>query len=149
MDVPRLGVELELQLLAYNKATATQDQSRICDLHHSSAQCQIPNPLSGPRDQTHIVMDTVEFVSAVPQQGTPSVLSFKLETKPSSLTSLFSAHSISYQVQGFHIFNLLQVFYNPTFSSIFTLFAPSSDYNIHYLDDHSLYPSLVYFQVLS
>ena len=49
MEVPRLGVMLELQLLAYTTATATQDLSRVCDLHHSSWQCQILNPLSGAR----------------------------------------------------------------------------------------------------
>ena len=38
MEVPRLGVKLELQLLAYAIATATQDLSLICDLHHSSQQ---------------------------------------------------------------------------------------------------------------
>ena len=32
---PRLGVPLELELLAYTAATATPDPSRICDLHHS------------------------------------------------------------------------------------------------------------------
>ena len=36
MQVPRLGGQLELQLPAYTTATATQDSSRICDLHHSS-----------------------------------------------------------------------------------------------------------------
>ena len=56
MEVPRLGVELELQLLAYTRATATPDLSHICDLHHSS--CQILNPLSEARDQTYILMDT-------------------------------------------------------------------------------------------
>ena len=35
MEVPRLGVELELQLLAYTTAIATPDLSTICDLHHS------------------------------------------------------------------------------------------------------------------
>ena len=34
MEVPRLGVELELQLPAYTTATETWDPSRICDLHH-------------------------------------------------------------------------------------------------------------------
>ena len=38
MEVPMLGVKLELQLLAYTKATATQDPSHIFDLHHSSRQ---------------------------------------------------------------------------------------------------------------
>ena len=33
MEVPGLAVKSELQLLAY--ATATQDLSHICDLHHS------------------------------------------------------------------------------------------------------------------
>ena len=32
MEVPGLGVELELQLPAYARATATPDPSRICDL---------------------------------------------------------------------------------------------------------------------
>ena len=51
MEVPRLGVKLELQLLAYGTATATamQDLSCVCDLHYSSWQ-RILNPLSGARD---------------------------------------------------------------------------------------------------
>ena len=32
MEVPRLGVESELQLPAYTTATAAQDPSRVCDL---------------------------------------------------------------------------------------------------------------------
>ena len=36
MEVPRLGAELELQLLAYTTATAAPDLSYICNLHHSS-----------------------------------------------------------------------------------------------------------------
>ena len=42
MEVPRLGVELELQLLAYTTATATWDPSHIWDLHHSSRQQRDP-----------------------------------------------------------------------------------------------------------
>ena len=41
IEVPRLGVKLELQLLAYATATVTQDLSCICDLHHSSQHCWI------------------------------------------------------------------------------------------------------------
>ena len=40
--VPRLGVESDLQLLAYTIDTATWDPSRVCDIYHSS---QILNPL--------------------------------------------------------------------------------------------------------
>ena len=36
MDVPRLGVESELQLLAYATVTAMQDLSHICNLHRHS-----------------------------------------------------------------------------------------------------------------
>ena len=35
MEVPMLGVESELQLLAYPTATATPDPSHICALYHS------------------------------------------------------------------------------------------------------------------
>ena len=56
MEVPRLGTSLELQLLAYSRATATPDPSRICDLHHSSPQRRILNPLSEARDQTYNLM---------------------------------------------------------------------------------------------
>ena len=37
-------------------ATATSDPSRVCDLHHSSQQCQILNPLNRARDGTHVLM---------------------------------------------------------------------------------------------
>ena len=52
MEVPRLGVELELQLPAYATATATAtwDLNGICDLHHSSWQHRILNPLSKARE---------------------------------------------------------------------------------------------------
>ena len=43
-------VELELQLQAYSTAMATLDPSLICNLHPSSRQCQILNPLSEVRD---------------------------------------------------------------------------------------------------
>ena len=36
MEVPRLGVESELQLPVCATATATQCPSHVCDLHHSS-----------------------------------------------------------------------------------------------------------------
>ena len=49
-------VKSELQLPAY--ATATWDPSGVCDLHHSSWQRRIPDPLSKARNRTHILMDT-------------------------------------------------------------------------------------------
>ena len=61
MEVPRLRVELELQLAAYTAATATQDLSLFCNLNHSSWQHWILNPQS--------------------QQGTP-LLGFPSKTNP-------------------------------------------------------------------
>uniref|UniRef100_A0A8D1RDC6 phenylalanine--tRNA ligase n=1 Tax=Sus scrofa TaxID=9823 RepID=A0A8D1RDC6_PIG len=52
----RLGVELELPLPAYTTVTATQDLSCVCDLHHSSRQRRILNPLSEARDRTRVLM---------------------------------------------------------------------------------------------
>ena len=46
MEVPRLGVELELQVPAYTTATAMRDPSRICDLRCSLWQCWVFKPLS-------------------------------------------------------------------------------------------------------
>ena len=57
MEVPRLGVESELQLLAYATATATPDPSHVCNLHHGSWQHWILIPLSEARDQIHHLMD--------------------------------------------------------------------------------------------
>ena len=56
MVVPRLGVESELQLLAYATAIAMWDLSRIFSLHHSSQQRQILNLLSKARDRTRNLM---------------------------------------------------------------------------------------------
>ena len=63
MEVPRLGVEVKLGLLAYATGTANWDLSRFCNLHHSSRQCRILNPLSKVRNQTHILMDPSGFVN--------------------------------------------------------------------------------------
>ena len=62
MEGPRLGVQLELQPPAYTTAIATQDPSRVCDLHHSSPPRWILNPLSEARDQTCNL-----FISDAPQ----------------------------------------------------------------------------------
>ena len=59
----------ELQLLAY--ATATPDPSRVCDLHHSSWQPQILNPLSEARGRTCVLMDTGPIHFCYTMTGTP------------------------------------------------------------------------------
>ena len=61
MEVPRLGVELELELPAYTTATAMQDLSHICDLHHRSQQHRILEPLMEVRDGTYNLMDASQI----------------------------------------------------------------------------------------
>ena len=56
MEIPRLGVKLELQLPVYTTAAAMPDLSHICNLHHS--QCWILNLLGEARAQIRIFMDT-------------------------------------------------------------------------------------------
>ena len=52
MEVPRFGIESELQLLAYATVmpTAASNPSYICDLFHSLWQHEILNPLSKARN---------------------------------------------------------------------------------------------------
>ena len=74
MEVPRLGIELELQLQTYATTTATQDPSHICDLHHSLRQSLILDPLSKARDRTHntMVLNQIRFCCAT--MGTPVIV---------------------------------------------------------------------------
>ena len=70
MKVPRLGVELE-----YSCQPQPQPQQlEICDLHHSSQQRWILNPLSGARDRTCILMDTSQVHYCWAKMGTPMVV---------------------------------------------------------------------------
>ena len=70
MEVPRLEVELELQLPAYITAMAMPDPSLVCYLHHNSWQRQILNPLSSARDGTFI-LSGIHFLCAT--VGTPDL----------------------------------------------------------------------------
>ena len=57
MGVSGLGVVPELQLPAYTTATAMQDPNHVGDVHHSSWQRRILNPLTEATDQAGILMD--------------------------------------------------------------------------------------------
>ena len=71
MEVPRLGVQSELQLPAYTAPAAMQDPSHVCNLHHSSQQCWILSPLSETRDQTCNLMIPSRILSTAPLQELP------------------------------------------------------------------------------
>ena len=66
---------------AYATATATQDSSHVCDLHHSSQQCQILNSLSKAKDRTHILVDTSQVHQPLSTTGTPIHYFLKSNTK--------------------------------------------------------------------
>ena len=81
---PGLGVKSELQLLAYVTATATPDPSLAGNLHHSSRQCQILNPLSQARDSTWILINTSQNHFHCVTMGSPKVLCiFSWDCQPS------------------------------------------------------------------
>ena len=69
MEIPRLRVKPELQLLACTTTTATQDPSYACDLHHNSKQHQILNPLSEARDGTCILMNASQVHNLLRHNG--------------------------------------------------------------------------------
>ena len=73
MEVPRLQVKLELQLLTYTTTTARQDPSHICDLHHGSWQHWTLNPLIKARGQIHILMDTNQVHYRCTMAGIPCI----------------------------------------------------------------------------
>ena len=83
-DVPRPGVRSELQLPVYTTATAIRDLSCLCDLHHSSQQRQILNPLSEARDRTPILMDTSYVLNPLSHSGNSRICA--LIEEPADLT---------------------------------------------------------------
>ena len=65
------GNQLELELPACARASATPDPSRMCNLHHSSWQRRILNPLSEARDRTHNLMVPSRIPFGCTTMGTP------------------------------------------------------------------------------
>ena len=89
-------------------ATATPDPSQVCDLHHSSQQCQILNPLSEARDWTRnlVVPSQIRFHCAM--TGTPRDLIL--------IKIYLSAHSSILKRFIEHIFFLLAPFTQHNYS---------------------------------
>ena len=95
MEIPRLGVESELQLPAYTTATEMWDPSHVCDLHHSSRQYQILNPLSKAGAQTRVLMGTGWVYYCWAMTRTPKILHFYMA--PNSRQNTF------FQVKWFRL----------------------------------------------
>ena len=79
-SVPRLGVKLELQLLAYSTATVKPDSSHVGNIQHRSWQHRIPDPLSKSKDRTHILMDTSWIPFCCAMKGTSQPQDFHCYT---------------------------------------------------------------------
>ena len=73
MEVPRLGIESQLQMPVYTTVTATWDSSSIFDLYHSSWQRGILNPLSEARDWTCILMDPSQVLNLLSHSRNSSI----------------------------------------------------------------------------
>ena len=85
MEVSRLGVESELQLVAKARATAMQDLNHVCNLYHGLLQRQILNSMTEARDQMCILMDPTWIRFCWAMMRTPSCESLLMVIqKPSS-----------------------------------------------------------------
>ena len=96
MEVPRLGGESELQLLAYATATAMPGPSCFCfcDVHHSSWATRILSPLGEATDQTYIFMDPSQVHNPLSHNGNSGILIFHSNAWQLILISfLFSLNS--------------------------------------------------------
>ena len=72
MEVPRLGVQLELQLLAYTTATEMWDLSLIFDLHQSSRQRRSLTHWARPGIQPASSWILFGFINHWASKGTPN-----------------------------------------------------------------------------
>ena len=138
MEVPRLGIESELQLLAYIMATAIRDPICIYDLHHSSWQWRILNPLSEIRDWTCVLMDTSQAHYCWATMGTPLIslkttflLAALLFSKRSSAifkSSLLSYHlnttKYTHSKHAFHGFEQICTYIEPLLQSRYRISCP-------------------------
>ena len=78
MEVSRLGVESELQLLQLLTYTTATAMPGVCDLHYSSWQCWILNPLSRAKDRTCVLMDTKSVLLLLSHNGNSHQQYFKV-----------------------------------------------------------------------
>ena len=74
MEVPRLGVELELELQAYTTAVETPDPSYICNLHRSLGQHQMLG-IKAEGSNLYPHRDNIKSLTRRATAGTP-IMSF-------------------------------------------------------------------------
>ena len=90
MEVPRLEVKSELQLLAYPTATTKPDPSRACNLRHSLQPMPDPQPTEwGQGSNPHPHRHYVRFFTCWATMGT-AILYFKTHTWQKRQTNVIS-----------------------------------------------------------
>ena len=81
-----------------------QDPSRVCDLHHSSQPCRIPDLLSEARDRTCILMDASQICFHWATTGMPKNIFLNKQTWSSPCgsveTNLTSIHENAGSIPG-------------------------------------------------
>ena len=115
MEASRLGAESELQLPVYTTAVATWDPSHICNLHYSSQQRQILNPLSEAKDPicNLMVPSRIHFCCTTTRTAEPpnykfaGTFFFSSKTTKSWLFQDLSSAFLTKQGQSFPNFSLL------------------------------------------
>ena len=96
IEVPRPGIESDLQFLAYTTATATQEPSHIFNQHDSSGQCRIFNPLSEAMDRTCILMDTSGVFNLLSNTGNSPFPLLFLVTCPLNVLKLTKPYNFNW-----------------------------------------------------
>ena len=92
MEVPRLGVKSELQLLVYTTATVTPDLSHVCKVHHSLWQHWILNPLRKVRDRSHILTKTISGSFPLSHNGNSLYEQFSIQVPWSTQPAVTKYH---------------------------------------------------------
>ena len=76
MEVPRLGIDLELQTQADTTATEMPEPSLVSNLHYRLWQRWILNLMSQAGNQTCILMDTSRVLNPLSHNGNSNFLQF-------------------------------------------------------------------------
>ena len=103
MEVPRLGVQWELQLPSYTTAKAMHDPSHVCNLHHILCKTKSLTHWARPGIEPTSSWLLVRFVSAEPQQELLK-LGF-IEAKPRSSSTARTTLKSAFK-------NTIQIFYS-------------------------------------
>ena len=113
MEIPRLGVESELQLVACATAIAMPDMSRICGPHHSSWQRWILNPLREARDQTHNLMVPGQICFHCTTMGIPPWPNFNVNSSDKNMTPhLNSEFYLKLNISFFNLWSTSELLLN-------------------------------------